>query len=446
MFRRIQAAYDVLSDPQERAWFDKHRDRILQGGFGSGDNYKEERLDVFQYHTTACFSGFADDDEGFYAIYRDVFEKLADEERRAAADNDAAGSDVATDDESMYPSFGSSESDYETVVGVFYGFWDAFSTRKSYAWTEQYDARDAPNRPTKRAMEAENKKLRDAARKERNQEVRELVRFVRNRDKRVAAHRRALEERRVANERKARARQAAQRAAHVAEAAECRPAAWTDMAQFEAELCRLEADGDSGAEEATTAPGDAAADASETDEEDGIYCLVCEKVFRSERQLENHTRSKKHKERLAALQRTMLAEDSALFGGTADALPLEDELEDEPLESVGGGGGKSKRSKRQKRRQKQQHQEQEEQEEEVALAEEADEGEGNADVDVEGDAAPSKPPQNHLCQVCSAAFASRNQLYKHIEREGHAALKTCAPSPAEAAAVDGKRTRKKGRR
>ena len=40
VFRRIQAAYDVLSDPQERAWFDRHRDRILHGGFGAGDNYK----------------------------------------------------------------------------------------------------------------------------------------------------------------------------------------------------------------------------------------------------------------------------------------------------------------------------------------------------------------------------------------------------------------------
>ena len=40
VFRKIQAAYDVLSDPQERAWFDKNRERILRGGLGSGDNYQ----------------------------------------------------------------------------------------------------------------------------------------------------------------------------------------------------------------------------------------------------------------------------------------------------------------------------------------------------------------------------------------------------------------------
>ena len=31
-FQIIQAAYEVLNDPQERAWYDKHRDAILLGG------------------------------------------------------------------------------------------------------------------------------------------------------------------------------------------------------------------------------------------------------------------------------------------------------------------------------------------------------------------------------------------------------------------------------
>ena len=32
-FRVVQQAYDVLSDPQERAWYDKHREAILMGGW-----------------------------------------------------------------------------------------------------------------------------------------------------------------------------------------------------------------------------------------------------------------------------------------------------------------------------------------------------------------------------------------------------------------------------
>lgn len=39
-------------------------------------------------------------------------------------------------------------------------------------WAEKYDTREAPSRPIRRAMEQENKKLRDKARKERNEEVR----------------------------------------------------------------------------------------------------------------------------------------------------------------------------------------------------------------------------------------------------------------------------------
>ena len=31
-FHLIQQAYEVLIDPQERAWYDKHRDAILRGG------------------------------------------------------------------------------------------------------------------------------------------------------------------------------------------------------------------------------------------------------------------------------------------------------------------------------------------------------------------------------------------------------------------------------
>lgn len=31
-FQVIQQAFEVLSDPQERAWYDDHREAILKGG------------------------------------------------------------------------------------------------------------------------------------------------------------------------------------------------------------------------------------------------------------------------------------------------------------------------------------------------------------------------------------------------------------------------------
>lgn len=39
-FQQIQQAYEVLSDPQERAWYDKHRDQILRG---NQSNYEDDR-------------------------------------------------------------------------------------------------------------------------------------------------------------------------------------------------------------------------------------------------------------------------------------------------------------------------------------------------------------------------------------------------------------------
>lgn len=54
----------------------------------------------------------------------------------------------------------------------FYDHWESYCTAKSYVWVEKYDTREAPDRRVRRLMEAENKKLRDAAKKERNEEIR----------------------------------------------------------------------------------------------------------------------------------------------------------------------------------------------------------------------------------------------------------------------------------
>ena len=58
------------------------------------------------------------------------------------------------------------------VVKQFYTFWQTYFTAKSFVWVEKYDTREAPHRQVRRAMEQENKKLRDKAKKERNEEVR----------------------------------------------------------------------------------------------------------------------------------------------------------------------------------------------------------------------------------------------------------------------------------
>ncbi|ESO06551.1 hypothetical protein HELRODRAFT_64358 [Helobdella robusta] len=160
-FLLVQQAYDVLSDPQERTWYDKHRDEILKGG--KGDQYEDKSLNVFQYFNASCYSGYDDDAKGFYSVYSEIFKQISEEDI-----------DFVDHEPNMKlpPHFGSSTSPYDEVVGPFYSYWDSYSTAKTYVWVDHYDIRQAPNRQIRKAMEQENKKLRDKARKNRNEEIR----------------------------------------------------------------------------------------------------------------------------------------------------------------------------------------------------------------------------------------------------------------------------------
>jgi DnaJ homolog subfamily A member 5 len=48
----------------------------------------------------------------------------------------------------------------------------SYCSPRSFVWTEKYDTREATDRNVRRAMEKENKKFRDKAKKERNEEIR----------------------------------------------------------------------------------------------------------------------------------------------------------------------------------------------------------------------------------------------------------------------------------
>jgi DnaJ homolog subfamily A member 5 len=43
-FAEVQSAYEVLSDPQERAWYDSHRDSILRGDSGPAEDHFEHNV------------------------------------------------------------------------------------------------------------------------------------------------------------------------------------------------------------------------------------------------------------------------------------------------------------------------------------------------------------------------------------------------------------------
>ena len=115
-FQEIQHAYDVLSDPRERKFYDEHRDQILC----DGDSPTGSRLFNFMpFFRPGAFKGYGDDTSGFYAVYGGVFDGIFN------ADNHGAGEKA--------PLFGNSKSPY-TTVKAFYSFWENFSTRLNFSW------------------------------------------------------------------------------------------------------------------------------------------------------------------------------------------------------------------------------------------------------------------------------------------------------------------------
>ncbi|KAG7477088.1 hypothetical protein MATL_G00090480 [Megalops atlanticus] len=361
-FKLIQAAYDVLSDPQERAWYDNHREALLKGGVGG--EYEDDSIDLLQYFTVTCYSGYGDDEKGFYTVYRNLFESIVKEEMEHSKEED--------EEEDEFPTFGDSQSDYDTVVHLFYGYWQSFCTRKNFAWKEEYDTRQASNRWEKRAMEKENKKTREKARKERSELVRQLVAFVRKRDKRVQAHKKLVEEQNAEKAKKVEELRRKQKLHQAKLAENYKEQSWAAMSELEKELQQIEAqygeefgDVSESEEEDTEAQdgGDLSGEGTQTDgvEEvveyyDDLYCPACDKSFKTDKAMKNHEKSKKHREMVALLRQQLEEEELTLnlnTGGGGEKQEQEEEEEEEEDEEL-GETLRQKLSKKQKKKKRQQ--------------------------------------------------------------------------------------------
>jgi DnaJ family protein A protein 5 len=283
LFAEIQTAYQVLSDDQERAWYDAHEGDILRGGSGEGateDHYQGNMRMTTEHDLTRMmgkFRGnvdFSDSPTGFFGYVRETFEQLAKEEEYAADYEDISIPD--------YPTFGHKGDTHDDVVREFYAAWNGFTTVKSFAWMDQYRLSDAPDRRTRRAMEKENQKFRDDGRREFNDAVRTLVAFVRKRDPRYTPNTQTADE-----------KAKAQRDARKAQAARARAA---QMAKLEEEAQALPswatARHESDEEEET----------EEEIEEDIYECVACNKTFKSEKQWDAHEKSKKHQKAIQSLK------------------------------------------------------------------------------------------------------------------------------------------------
>eukprot|EP00451_Oxyrrhis_marina_P009369 CAMPEP_0204329262 /NCGR_PEP_ID=MMETSP0469-20131031/14027_1 /ASSEMBLY_ACC=CAM_ASM_000384 /TAXON_ID=2969 /ORGANISM="Oxyrrhis marina" /LENGTH=415 /DNA_ID=CAMNT_0051311839 /DNA_START=1 /DNA_END=1245 /DNA_ORIENTATION=+ len=279
LFQLINEANAVLSDPQERAWYDEHRHQILSGGDGTkGDS--ESKVNLWEFFGTGCYKGFGPGPEGFYSVYGKVFETLHDEE-----------ADWVKGRHPACPPFGGPDADIKEVL-KFYSYWTQFASVKPFAYVDQYNPREAPDRQVRRAMEAENKKLRSKERREFSLNVRELAIYVRHRDPRVTQYKseQIREEKRKREEQEVRklAAEEAKKAARIA-AREEEEKRWE-----EARLRRAQE---------RVAQGLPEESSEEEEEVTHLYhCEPCNKSFKSENQFNSHEKSKKHKDTVKKFQ------------------------------------------------------------------------------------------------------------------------------------------------
>ena len=176
----INRAYEVLSDPVERSWYDSHREKILSASSSSNSaNATPYEFDItlWPYFSPSAFSGFGNTGNGFCAVYSELFKKVHGQEQ-------VFGRVYGNGNVGDAPELGGREMPYQSGYS-FYRYWRGFSTVKDFGWCVKNDVLQAPNRKARRFMEEENNKVRKREHKEFNNSVRQLASFVKKRDKRV---------------------------------------------------------------------------------------------------------------------------------------------------------------------------------------------------------------------------------------------------------------------
>ncbi|KAJ1340901.1 hypothetical protein BSLG_004377 [Batrachochytrium salamandrivorans] len=157
LFTQVQSAYEVLSDPHERTWYDSHREAILRNASNSNkDNTPGLNLDVtstddlMAYFSSACYTSIDDPSpQGFYAVYNELFVQLAREESEALQSDPDALIDHIYDHDGVSHTetglFGDINSSYMPLLHSFYIRFANFSSVKSFRWVDIYKITDIPD-------------------------------------------------------------------------------------------------------------------------------------------------------------------------------------------------------------------------------------------------------------------------------------------------------------
>ncbi|KAL0724141.1 hypothetical protein Bca4012_038740 [Brassica carinata] len=231
--------------------------------------------DLLPFFSTKVYSGYSDTGEGFYEVYSYVFDSVylneVNFEKKLGLRMDSV--------REAPPGMGSLESPYAQVK-EFYSYWLGFSTVMDFSWVDEFDVMAEPDGWIRKKMKEENDIARKNAKREYNQTVRSLAAFVKKSDKRVVdmrVQKNAEMEVKKAEERERKKNMDKERLERAMDYKE------PDWAKAQASRFSV-------------------VDEDDVDEGMVLYCIVCSKKFKSEKQWKNHEQSKKHKEIVAELR------------------------------------------------------------------------------------------------------------------------------------------------
>lgn len=280
MFAKVQAAYDILTDPQERQWYDQHR---RSANYSQYNGHITAVTDIRSAVMEILSKNRID-----YELVSSYFMKLKHEEQEAAFEQ---GVEIPASI-LFAPAFGSAEDKW-TKVKSFYDGWSTFSTVKNYSWGDIYPIHAAQDRKTRRKYEQANQKVRDAAKREFDAAVKQAVMLLKNRDLRVPGefHKdRSKQYQLIAKERVKRSEHVRQLRSSYEDQEWQKPE--ISEPYLGAQMQSLSTFAESGAHE----------------------CIVCEVIFENEFDLEDHNNTNKHKKVVSAMKVQLLQEDELLNG------------------------------------------------------------------------------------------------------------------------------------
>lgn len=456
MFVRLNEAYRVLEDPQERAWYDRHREIIMRRssvhssgipstelrGDESGMARAQEHIDsLVRFMSATAYSGFGDDKNGFFALFRDVFADIDDFEKEHAVatrrSQDKANAFVET-------TFGLKNTPYEPTLADFYSHWLSFSTTRSFVSPDEVAAAKVheygeQGRRLRRHIAKDLQKQQEALKKRYNETVRALAAFVRKRDPRYKAWMEAKEKARRTAEQNKRIQEESERAAaaqayvpvewaaHMGEGAEEE----TEFLFKQLRHLDLEFSDDL----PSTTDKEGTEDEQGEEEDCDFYCVACKKKFSTQSQWKNHEQSKKHKESViksvgkkaykAALrearQQADQYEEVNIEEVSVEQNPIEDTASEEEEETSQSESEHSLEDIDEAKEESEQ--EKEEEKEAVELKQKKprrrkDKTKPTA-LSVDEKNNQQQSADDHTCSKCKQLFPSRNALFAHLKETGH---------------------------